>query len=514
MRDGHEEHRDTVTEPSSRRWFALAVLVLPVLLISMDGTVLGFAIPELSASLDPTSSQLLWIIDIYAFVLAGLLVTMGVLGDRIGRRRLLMIGAAGFCLASILAAFSTSAEMLIGARALLGVAGATLMPSTLSLIRNIFHDDNERQFAIAVWATTFAVGSAAGPVVGGFLLAHYWWGSIFLVAAPITLALLILAPVVLPESKDPSPGRFDLISAALSMLTMLSIIYAIKATAEHGLSGIVAIAATIGGASAVAFVHRQNARPDPMIDMSLFSVPRFRSAVSGNLVACMGFAGSTYFITQYLQLVLGMSPMRAGVQLLPAVIAAMVAMLSAPRTARRFGEFSVIATGLGAGTVGFALMIGVPVGGSPTIATTAMVLVGAGLGAALTVSIDGIIASIPPERAGAGASVSETANELGTALGTAVLGSIAAAVYRSDLADTDGVPPDTVARARETLGEAAAVAEDLGGHMGEHLAATANTAFVSGMRLASIVAMVALGAVTLWAWRHRQEPSRLEAVRR
>lgn len=484
------------------------MLILPVLLISMDGTALGFAIPELSTSLDPTSSQLLWIIDIYSFVLAGLLVTMGVLGDRIGRRRLLMIGAAGFSVASVLAAFSTSAEMLIVSRALLGVAGATLMPSTLSLIRNIFEDDRERQFAIAVWATTFAVGSAAGPILGGFLVEHYWWGSIFLVAAPTTAVLLILAPIVLPESKDPSPGRFDLLSAALSMTTMLPIIYAVKTVAENGLSTTAAAISLIGIGSAVAFVRRQNSHADPMIDMSLFKVPRFRSAVSGNLVACMGFAGSTYFVTQYLQLVLDMSPMRAGVQLLPAVIAAMVAMLSAPSAARRFGAFSVIATGLGAGAIGFAMLAAAPVQGSPVMATAAMVLLGAGLGAALTVSIDGIIASTPPERAGAGASVSETANELGTALGTAVLGSIAAAVYRSALNSTDGVPAESIGKARETLGEATAVAQGIGGPIGESLVSAANAAFVDGLRIASIVAVVALASVTLWTWRHRHEPDR------
>lgn len=482
------------------------MLILPVLLISMNSTVLGFAIPELSSALDPSSSELLWIIDIYAFVLAGLLVTMGVLGDRIGRRRLLLLGAGAFSLASVLAAFSTSATMLIGARALLGVAGATLMPSTLSLIRNIFTDDRERQLAVAIWATTFAAGAAGGPVLGGLLLEHFWWGSVFLVAVPTTALLLVTAPVLIPESKDPSPGRFDLVSSGLSMTAMLPSVYAMKMIAEGGLSVVVVAALGLGAVSARAFVRRQRQLAEPMIDTSLFASPRFRMAISGNMIACFGLAGSMLFIAQYLQLVTGMAPVRAGVQLLPAVSVTIVSMLFAPVGARRFGVFSVIASGLGTGTLGFAVLVFTPVGGSAIPMTVATVLIGAGLGAALTVSIDGILAAVPPERAGAGASVSETANELGTALGTAVLGSIAAAIYRSGIDATSGVPHDSLTRARETLGEAATVSAQLGGSAGGQLRLAADTAFVSGLRAASVVAAAALALVTLWALRHTSRP--------
>lgn len=492
-------------QTSGHRWLALAVLNLPVLLISMNSTVLGFAIPELSSALDPSSSELLWIIDIYAFVLAGLLVTMGVLGDRIGRRRLLMIGAVAFSLASVCAAFSTSATMLIGARALLGVAGATLMPSTLSLIRNIFTDDRERQLAVAIWATTFAVGAAAGPVLGGLLLEHFWWGSVFLVAVPTTALLLVAAPVLIPESRDPSPGRFDLVSSGLSMTMMLPTVYAMKMIAEQGLSMAAMAALAVGAISARTFVRRQRRLTEPMIDISLFANPGFRMAISGNLLACFGLAGSMLFVAQYLQLVLGMSPMRAGVQLLPAVAATIIAMLCAPTGARRFGAFPIIATGLGTGAAGFAVLMAVPVEGSAALMTASTVLIGIGLGSALTVSIDGILAAIPPARAGAGASVSETANELGTALGTAVLGSIAAAIYRSDLDGTRGVPDAAVTRARETLGEAATVAGELDGAAGPQLRLAANTAFVNGLRAAAVAAAVALALVTLWALWHSWE---------
>ncbi|HTO00580.1 MAG TPA: MFS transporter, partial [Microthrixaceae bacterium] len=377
-----------------RRWAALAVLILPVLIISLDGTVLGFAIPHLSESLEPSSSQLLWIIDIYSFVLAGLLVTMGVLGDRIGRRRLLMIGAAGFSTASLIAAFSTSAGMLIGARAMLGVAGATLMPSTLSLIRNIFIDERERRIAIAWWAGAFAVGSAIGPIVGGFLLEHFWWGSVFLVGVPVTVTLLLFAPRLVPESRDPDPGEFDLVSALLSMTTMLPSVYAVKLLAERGPSLVMAISLAIGVASGVLFTKRQLRSVSPMIDLTLFRVPKFRMAVSGNLVACFGFAGVMFMITQYLQLVLDMSPLRAGIQLIPAVASAILALGLTPVMADRFGPFNVIAGGLAAGAAGFAMLTQVSTNGSAALATIALVILNAGLAAAMTVAIDGILAAV------------------------------------------------------------------------------------------------------------------------
>ena len=486
-----------------RRWWALAVLTLPVLIISMDSTILGFAIPQLSEALEPTSSQLLWIIDIYSFVLAGLLITMGSLGDRIGRRRLLVAGAVAFSAASLVAAFSTSATMLIGARALLGVAGATLMPSTLSLLRNVFSDDRERQTAIALWATAFAVGTALGPIVGGFLLEHYWWGSVFLVGLPITAVLAVLAPRLVPESKDPSPGAFDLASAGLSMVAMLPTVYAVKLVAERGWSSAAVVALLVGLTAGVIFVRRQRRLADPMIDVSLFAVPKFRMAVSGNLAACFGFAGSMFFVTQHLQLVIGMSPIRAGLQLVPAVAATVLFMLLAPVAARRWGPFAVIAAGLGCGAVGFGLLAQADAGQSAVVVTAAVVVLNAGLGAAMTVAVDGIMAAIPPQRAGAGASVSETANELGIALGTAILGSIMVAVYRSNLGTPAGASAADLAHARETLGAAVSASERLGGPAGTALLDAARSAFVDGVRVASLVAAVVLAVVALWAVRVR-----------
>ena len=493
----------SVPVSNDRRWWALIVLTLPVLIISMDATVLGFAVPSLSASLAPSSSQLLWIVDIYSFVLAGLLITMGALGDRIGRRRLLMFGAAGFSVASVLAAFSTSPEMLIVARAMLGVAGATLMPSTLSLIRNMFDDDRERQTAIAVWASAFAFGSALGPIVGGVLLEHYWWGSVFLVGVPLTAALLVIAPRLVPESRDPSPGVFDMTSAGLSLVAMLVVVYAVKMFAENGMSSAVVVAAIVGTTAGSLFVRRQQRVTDPMIDMSFFALPRFRMAVSGNLIAAFGFAGSLFFVTQYLQLVVGMSPLRAGLQLLPAAGASVTFTMLAPIAARRFGPFAVIAGGLTLGSIGFALLSQVTAEGSVALTTAAVMVLNAGFGSSMTVAIDGILAALPPERAGAGASVSETAVEIGIALGTAVLGSIAAAVYRSSLVDVDGVSADALDASRDTLGAAIDTAERVGGPPGDALRAAADAAFVDGFHAAALTATVAVGAIAVWAVRTR-----------
>ena len=473
---------------------ALVALTLPVLLISMDATILGFAVPRLSEDLQPSSAELLWIIDVYSFVLSGLLITMGNVGDRIGRRRLLLYGAAGFSAASVAAAFAPSAPALIAARAGLGVAGATLMPSTLSLIRNIFMDERRRQFAVAVWATMFSVGAVVGPIIGGLLLEHFWWGSVFLIGVPVTVALLVVGPLVIPESRDPDPAPFDVPSSALSMAAVLPLVYGMKTVAERGWAFVVVPPVLVGLVAGWAFIRRQRRLPVPMIDMSLFAVPRFRVAITANLLTCFGFAGSTFFVTQYLQLVVGLSPTRAALQLLPGAAAGVLSTMTAPAMTRRVGTFTVITTGLAFGAVGFLVLAGLSVDSSLLQVTAALVILEAGLCAAITVSIDGIMTSVPPEKAGAGASVSETANELGVALGTAVLGSILVAVYRGQLAEAP-------AAAQETLGGAHDVATDLGGAVGDALIAAADAAFTDGIRVGSLVTALLLAAVSLASWR-------------
>jgi len=473
---------------------ALIALTLPVLLISMDATILGFAVPRLSEDLQPSSAELLWIIDVYSFVLSGLLITMGNIGDRVGRRRLLLYGAAGFSAASVAAAFAPTATALIVARAALGVAGATLMPSTLSLIRNIFMDERRRQFAVAVWATMFSVGAVVGPVIGGLLLEHFWWGSVFLVGVPVTVALLVVGPLLIPESRDPDPAPFDVPSSALSMAAVLPLVYGMKTVAERGWASTVVPPVLVGLLAGWAFVRRQRRLAMPMIDLSLFAVPKFRVAITANLLTCFGFAGSTFFVTQYLQLVVGLSPTTAALLLLPGAAAGVLATMTAPALTRRVGTFTVITTGLGVGAAGFLILTGLSVDSSLLRVIAALVVLEAGLCAAITVSIDGIMTVVPPEKAGAGASVSETANELGVALGTAVLGSILVAVYRNQLAEAP-------AAAQETLGGAHDVAADLGTAAGDALLAAADAAFTDGVRLASLVTALLLAAVSLASWR-------------
>src|SRR5882757_513294 len=261
------------------RWLALAVLVLAVLLVAVDATVLGLATPFLSEDLKPSGTQLLWIGDAYSFVLAGLLVSMGSLGDRIGRKRILLIGATAFGLISVLNAYANSAELMIVARALLGVAGATLMPATLALIRNLFHDPRERSLAIGIWGAAASAGMAVGPIVGGVLLENFWWGSVFLINLPVMAVLVVVGIKLLPESRDPNPGPWDLISVVLSLIGMVAVVYAVKEAAVEGFRWDIAVSAVVGIAALCWFVRRQLTLKSPLLDMRLFHHRGFSGAV-------------------------------------------------------------------------------------------------------------------------------------------------------------------------------------------------------------------------------------------
>jgi DHA2 family multidrug resistance protein-like MFS transporter len=329
-----------------REWIGLAVIALPCMLYSMDLTVLNLAVPALSADLKPSSAQLLWIIDIYGFMVAGALITMGTLGDRIGRRRLLLIGATAFGVASVIAAFSTSAEMLIATRALLGLAGATFAPSTLSLIRNMFHDPDQRRVAIGVWITSYSVGAAIGPFLGGLMLQHFWWGSVFLLAVPVMVLLLVLGPVLLPEFRDPEAGRLDLTSAAMSLAGVLLVIYGLKRLAQDGVALLPVMSILTGLAIGFAFVRRQRRLDDPLIDLRLFRAPAFSAALTTYMLATFVAFGAYIFMSQYLQLVLGLSPLEAGLWTLPWSAAFIVGSNLTPLIARRVSPELVVAAGL------------------------------------------------------------------------------------------------------------------------------------------------------------------------
>ncbi len=479
---------DTTASPPTRgasRWGALVVLMLPVLLVAVDNTVLSFALPAISAALTPSGQQLLWVVDIYPLVLAGLLVPMGSLGDRLGRRRLLLVGGTGFTLVSALAAFSPTAEALIAARALMGFFGAMLMPATLSLIRNIFTDPTERRTAIAIWAAGFSGGAALGPIVGGFLLEHFAWGSVFLLAVPVMLPLLLLGPVLIPESKDPAPGPIDPFSVLLALATMTPLVYAIKSFATAGIGVTAIVCAVIALLSGVTFVRRQLARSAPMLDVTLFTRPVFTGAVAANLLSVFSLVGFLYFISQHLQLVSGRSPLEAGLVLLPGLAVTIVAGLLVVQLVRHVTPATVVTAGLLLNAAGFVLVMATGSRGSDVPLLIAFAILGAGVGAAETISNDLILSAVPAEKAGAASAISETAYETGAVLGTAVLGSLLNAAYRSGVEVPSDVTAQQHAAASETLGGATAVAAELPTGAGDALLDSARHAFDSGVVLTS-----------------------------
>ncbi|MDQ4051130.1 MAG: MFS transporter, partial [Actinomycetota bacterium] len=449
-------------------------------------------VPALSADLQPSSTQMLWIIDVYGFMIAGTLITMGSLGDRIGRRRLLLIGAAAFGATSVLAAFSTSPEMLIVARALLGVSGATLAPSTLSLIRSMFHDPRQRTTAIAIWITSFSAGAAIGPVLGGVVLEFFWWGAVFLLNVPVMIALLVLGPRLLPEYRDPDAGRADLPSAALSLAAMLALVYGLKRVAQDGVTMTALVSALAGLGLAFAFVRRQRRLADPLIDLSLFRTPAFSAALATYGIGVLVLFGGFLFIPQYLQLVLGMSPIEAGLWTLPWALSFVVGSNVTPILARRIDPAWLMGGGLVLAALGFGLLLGIEPGAGLTHIVLGSVGFSLGMSPIFTLTNDLIIGSAPPERAGAAAGVSETAAEVGGALGIAVLGSIGVAVYRRGV--DDAVPGMLASQqddaAQGTLGGALEVAEDLPAASGEALVAAAEAAFTTGLHLGALIAAI------------------------
>ncbi len=484
---------------SRREWIGLAVIALPCLLYAMDLTVLNLAIPAITADLRPTASQMLWIVDIYGFFIAGSLITMGTLGDRIGRRRLLMIGASAFGVASVLAALSSSAEMLIAARALLGVAGATLAPSTLSLIRNMFLDPHERTVAIGIWIASFSAGGAIGPLLGGVVLAHFSWQAVFLLAVPVMLLLLVLGPLLLPEFKDPNPGRLDLHSVGLSVCAVLAVIYGMKRVAEHGLSWPAALAVAVGLCLGALFLWRQRHLANPLIDLALFRLPGFGAALAINLMGFFAMFASFLYIAQYLQIVLGMDPLTAGLWTLPSSLGFIAGSFIVPLAARRLGTVPVMTGGLLMSVLGFVLLVFVGTADLGLLVTGSLIF-SVGLTPVVALTTDLVVSSAPPERAGSASSLSETSTELGGALGIAVLGSIAAAVYRTAMTGRipAGLDATATEAARGTIGGAMAMAGQLPAAAGAGLLQAAREAYVLGMQASTALsAVIMLGTAVM-----------------
>lgn len=485
----------------------LAVLALPTLLLSLDMSVLYLALPRLSADLNASSSQQLWISDIYGFMTAGFLVTMGTLGDRVGRRKLLLIGGTGFGAASVLAAYSPNAGLLILARALMGVAGATLMPSTLALISNMFQQPKQRATAIGIWLSCFMGGAALGPVVGGLLLTRFWWGSVFLLSVPVILLLLLAGPALLPEYRDADAGRLDPSSIALSLAAILPAVYAMKELAQNGLSVLPLIAIPFSIVCGWAFVVRQRGLASPLLDVGLFTSREFTGALLILMLAVATQGGVMLFVTLDFQLVQGFSPLRAGMWLLPPSIAMITGAMLAPVLAQRVRTGLVIASGTALACVGFLVLVPVDAGDGIALLVLGCVAIFFGVGAVGSLCNNLVAGTVPPEKAGSAASMAQTAGDFGMAFGVATLGSIGTVVYRTQLGQRlDGdLPTSALQAARENLATAITAAQRLPANTQGDLIASARASFDHGLTtvaaVSSVVALL-LTALALRTLRH------------
>jgi DHA2 family multidrug resistance protein-like MFS transporter len=489
----------TSTHPTTtagrREWIALAVLALPCMLVTMDLTVLFLAVPALTADLEPSSAQLLWITDIYGFLIAGALITMGTLGDRIGRRRVLLAGAAAFGTASVLAAVSTSPEMLIAARAVQGLAGATLAPSAMALVSVLFVDEKQRTAALGVMMASFAGGAGLGPVIGGTLLEFLPWGSVFVANVPVMVALLVLGPRLLPEFRASDAGRLDVPSAALSLVAILAVVWGVKDLATEGATTPALLAIAGGLVVGLVFVARQARLDDPLIDVALFRNREFGAALAANVTGAMVMYGIFLFTSQFLQLGLGLSPLEAGLFGLPGIAAMMVVATATPKLVAVMRPAYVIALGMVVSALGMGLLTQVGADTGLGLLVVASVVMSVGVAPAATLGMGLILGAAPPERAGSASGVSETGNELGGALGIALLGSLGTAIYRDEMAAAvpAEVAPATADAARDTLGGAASVAAGLP----DGVLDAAQAAFASGMQTVAAVAAVAMLAMAV-----------------
>jgi DHA2 family multidrug resistance protein-like MFS transporter len=500
----HRAVRPSVPSQGRRRdWLALGLLMFPVLLVAVDNTALTFALPAIARALGTSGVELLWIVDAYPLVLAGLLVAMGSLGDRIGRRRLLIIGSIGFAAVSAATAFAPGAGWLIAGRAALGLFGAMLMPSTLSLIRNIFPDSNRRRLAIAIWAAGFSGGAALGPIFGGWLVEHFWWGAVFLVAVPIMLPLLAFGPAFIPESRDPSPGTVDAPSILLSLLTMVPVVYGIKEYATEGPGPLALGSVAFGLAMGGAFVRRQHRLDSPLLDMSLFRNRVFSMAITANVLALFSFNGFILFLAQHLQLLEGMSPSAAGMAMIPALVATVAAGLAVVPLVRKIRPGFVVGAGLGMSAAGYSMVTFGSHSNGPALLLAALLVLALGVGTAETISNDLILGSVPAEKSGAASAISETGYEVGALLGTAVLGSILTASYQHNLHLPAGVAEAAggqgTGRAGETLAGAMELAAGLPAPLADAVRQAAGAAFDSGVHVTAAIGLVLMATAAVLA---------------
>ncbi|MFE9650520.1 MFS transporter [Streptomyces sp. NPDC006365] len=482
-----------------REWLGLAVLALPALLLSVDASVLFLALPQLSADLGATGVEQLWIIDVYGFLIGGFLITMGGLGDRTGRRRLLLIGAAVFGLMSVLAAYSTSPEMLIAARALMGIAGATVMPSALALISNMFPDPKQMGLAIAVFIGCFMGGAAIGPAVGGAMLTNFWWGSVFLINVPVMLLIVLAGPALLPEYRSGESGGIDLISAVLSLGAILPVIYGLKELARNGWAPLPALVLVAGLVVGYLFIRRQKTQDNPLLDLKLFKHRAFTGALMIMLLGSVMMSGLALFFTLFLQSVRGLSALQTGLWMVISAVALVVGSMGSPILAQKRRPGIVIAISLGISMVGFLLMTQADRTSSLALPIIAVAMVSLGAGGFASLSTGLLVGAVPPERAGSASSVSEMSGELGGALGVALIGTLGTTIYRSLLDVPSGVPEGAAEAARENITGAVASAAELPGAAGAALLDAARDAFTTALRSVGVVSAVIAAALVVVA---------------
>ncbi len=512
LRGTSEETPEHTVAPAGRReWIGLAVLALPALLASLELTVTNLALPSIGRDLVASSTQLLWTVDIYAFLLSGSLITMGALGDRVGRRRVLLIGAAAYGIASLLAAYAVNIEMLIAARALMGVAGATLMPSTPALMAAMFLQPRQRATAIGVIIASVSGGTAIGPLVGGWLLDRFWWGAAFLLAVPVMAMLLILVPILLPEHRGADRRRLDVGSALLSIAAVLPIVYGVKQLAAGGVDVTAVLPIAGGVVMAIVFIRRQHRLADPFVDLGLFRSRVFTTAAVTLALGIFVLWGSNYAIAQYLQLVEGLTPLHAGLWTAPPALGVIAGSTLAPRLAQRVAPVRIIGAGLALSTVGYVVLTQVGGQNGLAIVVTGAVIVATGLGPMMALATDLVVGSVPPDRAGAAAAISTTAPQLGGALGVAALGSVITATYRwtmRGVAPAD-VPDTALTAIADNLSSATAAAERLAEPLATDLLSTAREAFVAGFHLAAVIsALLMAGTAALIVLRGQPDSRR------
>nr|WP_277988964.1 MFS transporter [Ktedonosporobacter rubrisoli] len=481
-----------------KAWLGLGVLGLASLVVAIDLFVLLLALPEIGQNLHASSTQILWITDMYGFWMAGFMITMGTLGDRIGCRKVLLIGSTAFGALSLLVAFSQSAEMLIFARALLGIAGAMIAPAALALIRHMFADPQENARAISIWLSCLIGGSILGPLVGGILLEHFWWGSVFLVGVPPMVIALVVGLRVLPEYKNPDAARLHLPSVFLSLATILPLIYGMKELAAHGLQVLPVVALLLGVVFGILFVRQQSRLADPLVDVTLFRKPAFTIILLAMLINTMLPGGVMVLSTQYMQLVAGLSPLQAGLWMIPAMVASIVGFLVSPSLARRIRPAILIALGLACSILGMLILCLTHVGGDLAALLVGFALFNLGASPLVTLGTGIVIGSVPPEKAGAAAALSQTGNEFGFALGVAVVGSIGAFVYRLQTATLPReLSADSAHAVRETLATALTTAERLPGKLGSDVLFIARNAFVQEYHTLALVSAGVLAIIVV-----------------